>query len=256
MDISTAADELYGLAPERFTARRAELAAEAREAGDATGRAEIMALRKPTVAAWAVNLVVREHEDQVQELLHIAEELRAAQRGLAADRMRELSDRRRGAVTALTRAARDTAKAAGRQVPDAALREVQASFDAAVADENAERALRTGRLTSALSYSGFGEVDISDAVAALDARPRLAVVSAPGPAKRVPQDSARERVTQRRERAAAQARADLTDATRRRDELLTEAEQLRRRLGDIERDLKPAEAAVRAATRRLDAASR
>ena len=254
MDLAAASDELYGLVPEKFTARRAELADAARAAGDAEARAEILAMRKPTVAAWAVNLVVREDEDRVQELLTIASELRAAQRGLAADRMRELSDQRRTIIAALTRAARERTKQAGRPIADSALREVQASFEAAVADENAERALRTGRLTTAMSYSGFGEVDISDAVAALDARPRLAVIT--GAAGREPPRAKPDPNAARRAQALERAGAQLAEATQRRDELLAEAEQLRRRLADIEREIKPADAAVRAAQRRVDAAAR
>jgi hypothetical protein len=261
MDVTAAADELYGLPPEQFTARRGELAEQARAAGDAQARREITAMRKPTVAAWTVNLLVREHEDDVQELLRIADELRAAQRGLAGDRMRELSEQRRASIAGLTRAAREATTAAGRPVPDGVLREVQASFDAAVADENAERALRTGRLTSALSYSGFGEVDISDAVAALDARPRLAVIHGSGDTtevtpRRPAAESALERAAAARARALDQAREQLRQTTQHRDALLAEAEQLRRRLTDIERELKPAEAAVRAAQRKVDASSR
>lgn len=268
MDTSAAADELYGLVPEQFTERRAELAAEAKAAGAAELRSEIMALRKPTVAAWTVNLVVREHPDDVQTLLGIAAELRAAQRGLAADRMRELSEQRRAVITGLLDKARAVARAAGKSISETVLREVQASFEAAVADENAERALRTGRLTTSMSYSGFGEVDISEAVAALDARPRLAVVAAdPEPqragrataspaAEPQPRSDVAERARQRREQAVAKARAQLAEATQRRDELVAEAEQLRRRLADIERELKPAQAAVRSAQRKVDAAER
>jgi hypothetical protein len=269
MDVSAAADELYGIPPEQFIARRTELAGQARADGDAEAREQIAALRKPTVAAWAVNLVVRERGDEVQDLLSIAEELRAAQRGLAADRMRALSDQRRAAITSLTRAAREITKTAGRPIPDGVLREVQASFDAAVADENAERALRTGRLTTALSYSGFGEVDISEAVAALDARPRLAVIrgdkAEPKAVRRAPdraepdeppaRESFMSRAAARREQALAQATQQLDDVIGRRDELLAEAERLRRRMADIDRELKPAEAAVRAAQRKVDAAS-
>lgn len=254
MDVSSAADELYGLVPEQFTARRTALADEARSAGDTQARAEILAMRKPTVAAWAVNLVVREDEDKVQDLLRIAEALRAAQRGLEADRMRELSEERRALIAALVRAARDRTKQAGRAVTDTALREVQSSFDAAVADENAERALRTGRLTTALSYSGFGEVDISDAVAALDARPRLAVIRGSESGGTAARTSERRRA--QRDTAVEQAQAQLAEATRLRDELLSQAEQLRRRLADLEREIKPADAAVRAAQRRLDATRR
>ncbi len=50
---------------------------------------------------------------------------------------------------------------------------------------------------------------------------------------------------------AGGARDALAAARKHRDDLLAEAEQLRRRLQDTERELRPAEAAVRSAERRL-----
>lgn len=264
MDADAAADELYGLVPEKFTAARAELAAQARREQDPDARQAIEAMRKPTVAAWAVNLLVRERPDQLNQLLELAGQLRSAQRGLRGDDLRELSARRNAAVAELARDAPRLARDAGRAINDSAVRDVQATLEAAVADENAERALRTGRLTTALSYSGFGEVDISDAVAALDARPRLQVVrgaaSAPAPSqqpetrRRTPpatRGATPSRAAMERERKLAAGRDAVATARKHRDGLLAEAEQLRRRLADIERELRPAEAAVRSAERRL-----
>jgi hypothetical protein len=259
MDADAAADELYGLRPDRFTARRGELVAQAKRDGDPQARTAIEAMRRPTVAAWAVNLLVRERPDEVNKLLELAGQLREAQRALRGDQLRELSVKRHAAVAALARDAAQLAAATERAINDGTVREVQATLDAAVADENAEIAVRTGRLTTALAYSGFGEVDISDAVAALDARPRLQVVRpAPSaPAARAEAAPARGRGTapsraaMERERKLAGARDALAAARKHRDDLLAEAEQLRRRLQDTERELRPAEAAVRSAERRL-----
>jgi hypothetical protein len=263
MDTDAAADELYGLLPEQFTSRRAELSAEARAQGDGAARAQLAAMRRPTVAAWAVNLLVREHGADVENLLRIAAELRTAQRALDGNRLRELSHERRSCVATLSAATRSVTAAAGRPVNDAVLREVQATLDAAVADENAESAVRTGRLTTALTYSGFGEVDISAAVAASNARPRLAVV----PPEDRSDAGALSRVEQRRggmstnavadrEREVEQARTRLAEVTERRDVLLADAEQLRRRLNDVEQQLRPTEAEFRSARRRLETAQR
>ena len=63
MDLDAAVDELYGLAPEEFLARRTALAATAKRAGDVGLARQITALRKPTVAAWAVNLLARRRPD-------------------------------------------------------------------------------------------------------------------------------------------------------------------------------------------------
>ncbi|MDP9091858.1 MAG: hypothetical protein M3N95_02690 [Actinomycetota bacterium] len=276
MDTDAAADELYGLLPEQFTSRRSELSTEARQQGDAAARAQLAAMRRPTVAAWAVNLLVRERSAEVQNLLRVAAELRAAQRALDGNRLRELSLERRTCVAELGSVVRSVTAAAGRPVNDAVLREVQATLDAAVADENAEAAVRTGRLTTALNYSGFGEVDISAAVAASDARPRLAVVrsenraSAPqGPGAHptgraqaqgeasVPRRAAGSAdAVAARERDVEQARSTLAEVTARRDELLADAEQLRRQLNDVEQQLRPTEAQLRSARRRLETAKR
>jgi hypothetical protein len=269
MDVDAAADELYGLVPEQFTSRRAELSAQARQQGDGAARAEIDAMRRPTVAAWAVNLLVREAGEDVENLLRIAGELRSAQRGLDGDRLRELTRDRRAAIAGLTAAVRSATASAGRPANDSVLRDVQATLDAAVADENAESALRTGRLTTALTYSGFGEVDISDAVAASNARPRLSVVrsedrpaagrpsaersSAPSEPRRGARST---RAVAEREREVEEARTTLAEVTSRRDVLLADAEQLRRRLNDVERELRPTEAELRSARRRLETAQR
>jgi hypothetical protein len=263
MDTDAAADELYGLLPEQFTSRRAVFSAEARAQGDGAARAQLAAMRRPTVAAWAVNLLVRERSADVENLLRIAAELRTAQRALDGNRLRELSLERRGCVAGLSSAVRSVTAAAGRPVNDAVLREVHATLDAAVADENAESAVRTGRLTTALTYSGFGEVDISAAVAASNARPRLAVV----PAEDRSEVGALSKVERRRrgmstnavadrEREVEQARTRVAEVTERRDVLLAEAEQLRRRLNDVEQQLRPTEAEVRSARRRLETAQR
>ena len=57
--LSAAAADLYSADPENFTARRKELAAQARRAGDAEAAKSIAALGKPTKSAWLVNKLVR-----------------------------------------------------------------------------------------------------------------------------------------------------------------------------------------------------
>jgi chromosome segregation ATPase len=59
-----------------------------------------------------------------------------------------------------------------------------------------------------------------------------------------------------REREVEQARTTLAEVTERRDVLLADAEQLRRRLNDVEQQLRPTEAEVRSARRRLETAQR
>ncbi|MDT4939891.1 MAG: hypothetical protein QOG80_3562, partial [Pseudonocardiales bacterium] len=61
--LESATDELYGLDPDDFMARRHELASATRSAGDAAAAKQIGALRKPTRSAYAVNLLVRSVPD-------------------------------------------------------------------------------------------------------------------------------------------------------------------------------------------------
>jgi hypothetical protein len=284
MDLDSAADELYGLVPERFTARRTELAAEARRAGDADLAKEIAKLRRPTVVAWIVNALARAHPGEIDGLLELGDELRAAQRNLAGDAMRELSAKRRAAIAELVGLARSEAADAGHRAEDDTLREVQVTLDAALADQNAGAAVRSGRLTTALSYSGFGEVDLTDALAAPSARPRLSVVRAPakkGPTKapaQAPDKAAAKaataeratagraaaraelaearRVADKRGREAETARAALDKTTARRDEVAANVAQLEKQLDRARQSLRTTDSELRAARQNHDAAQR
>jgi hypothetical protein len=66
-DVEAAADELYGAAPGDFVARRQELAATARTAGDADAARRLKALRRPTLAAWASNRFVRAQTAEAEQ---------------------------------------------------------------------------------------------------------------------------------------------------------------------------------------------
>src|SRR2546421_685211 len=71
-------DGLYGLPLGEFTRARNEAAGELRRAGRREEAEQVKALRKPTVAAAAVNLLVREHRREVEEFLGAAATLRDA----------------------------------------------------------------------------------------------------------------------------------------------------------------------------------
>ena len=71
-------DELFRAKPEMFTALRTELAAAAKKRGDADAAKRITAARKPTMAAWVVNLLVQTNEDVKPSLSDLGDRLRAA----------------------------------------------------------------------------------------------------------------------------------------------------------------------------------
>jgi hypothetical protein len=165
VDLDTAAEELYGVPAEEFAEHRTRLAAQAKADGDKSLAASIGKLRKPVLAAALVNELVRAEPAELQELPELGEQMRSAHRELRGPELRALSERRQDLLQRLTDLVRGTAEQHGRTVTEPVLAQVRGTFDAAIADEGAEAAVLSGRLTTVLSYTGFGEVDVTDAVA-------------------------------------------------------------------------------------------
>ena len=163
--LDEAVDELYGLAPGDFLAARSRLAALAKAAGDGEAAAAIAALRKPTLAAWAVNILARRRPGDLDRLADLAAELREAQQQLDGARMTTLARSRTSLVDELVALLADVVAQAGARLTPAAARDAGATFVAALASPAATAAVVSGRLTRALEYAGFGDVDIRDATA-------------------------------------------------------------------------------------------
>ncbi|CCH15989.1 hypothetical protein [Micromonospora lupini] len=152
--------QLYRTPPDRFVAARDAAVAEARRAGDPSTARELARLRRPTVAAWLVNLLAIRRPELVADLVQLADALRAAQRELRGPRLRELSAQRRAVVGALVAEVRKLA-AAEPEAPPAGrlpLAEVEATLNAALSDAEVAEQVRAGRLLRSASYAGFGEV--------------------------------------------------------------------------------------------------
>ena len=155
IDLDTVADELYGALPSEFTSRRDALAGEARRAGDRALAAEVKKLRRPTMGAWLANLLVRERRDEVAQLLDLGSALRQAQATLATADLRRLSQERHRLLTDLEQEAGHLADRHGQAVSGAVAQELSDTLEAATADPDAADALRAGRLTTGLHYSGL-----------------------------------------------------------------------------------------------------
>ncbi|QKW12092.1 hypothetical protein [Verrucosispora sp. NA02020] len=234
---------LYRTPPDRFVAARDEAVAQARHSGDVRGAREIARLRRPTVAAWLVNLLAIERPELVGDLAQLADALRDAQRELRGPRLRELSAQRRSVVAALVAEVRRLAA----DVPGAPsagklpLAEVEATLNAALADPGVAEQVRSGRLLRPAHYAGFGEVP----------RPQLRLVTGeeepPAPA---PPDRRQDRGAMRAEQARRAARAELTRRRRALEKELTRARTDQER---AETDLDAAQSAERAGTAALDA---
>ena len=164
-ELLATADELYGLLPEQFTAARDERVRVLRRNGSRARALAVKDLRRPSVAAWLVNALVRHRREEVEQLLAVGEHLREAQRGLDAEELRELNRQRQEVLAAIARRARELARELGRPVSDQVVAEVEQTLWAGLADPAAANAVLSGRLTAALSYAGFGEAQLAESVA-------------------------------------------------------------------------------------------
>ncbi|MFI6493997.1 hypothetical protein [Streptomyces sp. NPDC050564] len=228
MDLDAVADELYGLAPEDFTATRDARAAAARSAGDRPLAEKIRKLRRPSSSAWAANLLVRERPDEIQPLLQLGQALRQAHDDLDGEQLRELSRRQHLLINALSRQAGQLAKEAGHPISDGVQREVESILHAVLADPSAAQEWAAGRLVKPFSQPlGFPTVG--------DTAPRRAPAAsapstAPRPAARAPRDPAAEE----RRRLVEQARQEAADTERELRDLEDEAATAGREANEAE----------------------
>ena len=170
-ELAGLAAALYALPPEDFVAARTDRAKTARAGGARDLACRVGELPKPTAAAWLLNQLVRRRPDEVTHLVELGDQMREAQRTLAGDQLRVLTKQRHAVVAAFARQVASLADELDRPLSAAVATQVEETLRAAIADEDAGRALLSGRLTTALSYVGMGEVDVSAAVAVPPARP-------------------------------------------------------------------------------------
>ena len=232
-DVDAVADDLYAVTPGEFTsARNARAAA-------VTGplAARIKALRKPTVAAWAVNLLVR--DGQLGQAVELSQALHEAQDDLDAAELARLGTQRRALVAGLARRAAELAADAGATLSAAARDEVEKTVNAAVVDAAAAAVVLTGRLVRTLEANGFGGSPPPD---------DLVAGSVPGLAPAAPARS-RDDLAERRRRKAAEAAAreaqrtaadagrELARAEDRRAKRRERADRLHERVEDLRGEL-------------------
>jgi hypothetical protein len=257
------ADELYALPATEFTAARNAAAKAAKANKQSDLAAAITALPKPSTSAWVVNQLVRRHPDDVDALLELGEDLRAAEQARDADRIRSLSRERNLRVPALTRQAKAMALELGQTVSDAVENEISNTLTAALATPDFGAAVRSGRLTKALLWAGFGEMP---ALATLVAVPtqKAAKSRATGKkddgaaeaaeraaAERAEAERAEAERVERVERERAEAQEAAAEADRRVEDLSATVEDLTQQLDWAKRQLSEARKDAKKATAHL-----
>jgi hypothetical protein len=166
-------DQLYGLPLDQFVAERGALVKALRADGDRGQAAEVAALRKPSVAAWAVNQLVRTQRRAVDDLFAAGDTLRDVQAEVMAGRqdaraLRDAAGDERAAVDALVQSARGLLTADGDGLSPSVIDRVADTLHAAALDDDARGAVDEGRLERELRHVGLGAGGLV----------------APGPAKR------------------------------------------------------------------------
>ena len=239
-------DDLYGVPLDRFVPERATLVRALRSAGEREKAAAVAALRKPSVAAWAVNQLVRSRRAEVDALLRAGDALREAQAGVLsggadARDLRAAADRERGTVDDLVDTARGLLSSSGQELSATTLERVADTLHAAALDDDARVQVNDGRLVRELRHVGLG-AGLGDAFA-----------SAPSPSR--PARPAKGEATKQRRPAkgeAAEQRRSSEAAQREREAARKQARAAER---DAAREVDRAERALRVAEDRRDRAA-
>lgn len=249
-------NDLYGLPLERFTAERNALAKALRAEGRRDDAARVTAMRKPSVAAWAVNQLVCTQRREFANVLKAGDALQQAQSELVAGRgdsstLRKASERERAVVDQLAQKAQGLLSAEGRELTRATLDRVAETLHAAALDEDARAQVADACLGEELRHVGLG-ADGAIGGAAAPTRPRGRNRAAAA-AKAASRPDAAERKRAERLQAArkseAEARRELERASR-------ELENAERRRDRADESLQEAEASVSEARQRAKQAAR
>ena len=147
--------DLYSLPLDQFTAARDELAQRLRSEGDPDEAKMVAKLRKPSVAAWALNRAARGNPELVGRLVDSHKMLRQAGSRQAVE---EASATRRQAVAALTDAAMTELDKGSLQTRD----RINRTLLAVATDSQGEAELAAGTLVRELEPSGggWGEMEL------------------------------------------------------------------------------------------------
>lgn len=159
--LGDAIDELYAGDPAEFVATRKRLVAAARKQADKELPKTIGALRKPSAAAAAINQLARQEDPpDIPALRELGERMRDAAARMDTAALKELGAERSSLIRELL-AETESFGATGAAAKD----QLTQTFTAALASAEAEDAVCSGHLVNPLSYSGFGEVEVAEAVA-------------------------------------------------------------------------------------------
>ncbi len=242
--------DLYGLPLEDFVPARSALAKALRKQGERARAEEIASLRKPSIAAWAVNQLIRTQKREVDGLFAAGDALQSAQSELLAGKgdaptLRSAVAREREAVDALASKARGLLSADGHELSQTTLDRVSDTLHAAALDPDARTEVEQGALQRELRHVGLGEIG---AITPAPARSRTRKAGAESQAKARASADAK-RAKRESEQRAKEARAAEAAARRAAERAERELEAATARRDEAAEALKHAESEFSAATK-------
>ena len=217
--------ELYRNDPEGFIAARDALVKRLRDEGRDEDAAEVKKLRRPTVAAWALDRLAYEAADEVDELLAAGADLARAQRATLSGRDPQ--------------ALRDAGRSA-----DAHLEDIRGTLEAASLDEDVAQRLRNGMLDRTVQPSaGFGDLSGLQLVSRNDDPPEAEPERATSSRSRTSEERGRELEAELRRlrRACDEAERKASAAESARSRLAEQVGSMQTRLVSVREKLQNAE---------------
>ncbi|HEX6300453.1 MAG TPA: hypothetical protein VF148_08315 [Acidimicrobiia bacterium] len=224
--------DLYSLPLDQFTAARDILARWLRSQDRGDEAATVGKLRKPSVAAWALNQASRGDPALVERLRESHRLLREAN---SVEELQSASEARRRAVSSLVEAAVDELHADGRPDSPQTRDRINSTLLALATDPVAEAQLEEGRLIQALEPSGAGWGEMGLTPIPVDPRQDAlaAVEEARARANRLEKEAAEaERRLEIAERAVKEARRRAKTARAQFEEASSEAIRAEEAVGD------------------------
>lgn len=153
MNLPESAEPLFEVAPEEFTAERDRIAKELKKQGDDGAAAAVKALKKPSITAYALNLVARRHSDLIDELLEADEKLRTAKSRAEMDAVK---GERQKAISSITGKATSLLEEQERSVTAQVRERLTETLLAVATDDATRELLKAGRLLKEAEGGGFG----------------------------------------------------------------------------------------------------
>jgi hypothetical protein len=205
-------DEVYREHPGEFVSRRNELAKELQAAGDRDEAARVKKLRRPTAAAWLINLAAHSSPAELQEFAEASRELEQAQeRALegedeGAEKWRAAAEREREATTAVADRAARLARDVGHPPSPRAVEQAVETLRAAAADPELRERVVRGRVERERTAATIG-------------------TPAAGPPPKRARGAARRRATAQARRDLERLEEDLADASAREERLRERVER-------------------------------